>query len=117
VTYVVRGSYFESCNCEAICPCRMIGGVPGGRSTHGICYGILSWLVEEGRVDDTDVSGLAAALVYRYDDDESARRGASSCTSTDTATSTSGPRSRTCSSGASAGVASACCRGCERRAR
>jgi hypothetical protein len=49
----------------------MIGGVPGGRSTHGICYGILSWLVEEGRVDDTDVSGLAAALVYRYDDDES----------------------------------------------
>ena len=46
--YHVRGAYFESCNCEAICPCRMIGGVPGGRSTYGICYGVLSWLIEEG---------------------------------------------------------------------
>jgi hypothetical protein len=26
----VQGEYVESCNCEAICPCRMIGGVPGG---------------------------------------------------------------------------------------
>ena len=22
----IRGAYFESCNCEAICPCRMVGG-------------------------------------------------------------------------------------------
>jgi hypothetical protein len=68
--YHVRGAYFESCNCAAICPCRMIGGRPGGRSTHGICFGALSWLIEEGRVDGVDVSGLAAALVVRYDDDE-----------------------------------------------
>jgi hypothetical protein len=27
MAYRVRGSYFESCNCEAICPCRMVGGV------------------------------------------------------------------------------------------
>ena len=26
----VRGSYFEGCNCEAICPCRSVGGRPGG---------------------------------------------------------------------------------------
>ena len=68
--YHVRGAYFESCNCEAICPCRMIGGVPGGRSTHGICYGVLSWLIREGSVGEVDVSGLAAVLVCRYDDDE-----------------------------------------------
>ena len=68
--YHVRGAYFESCNCEAICPCRMIGGVPGRRSTYGICYGVLSWLIEEGTVGDVDVSGLAAVLVCRYDDDE-----------------------------------------------
>jgi hypothetical protein len=70
LTYHVRGAYFESCNCEAICPCRMIDGVPGGRSTYGVCYGALSWLIEDGAVGGVDVSGLAAVLVYRYDDDE-----------------------------------------------
>ena len=70
VAYSVEGSYFESCNCDAICPCRMVDGVKGGRSTYGICFGALAWLVEEGRVGDIDVSGLAAVLVVRYDDDE-----------------------------------------------
>jgi hypothetical protein len=70
VSFRVRGSYFESCNCEAICPCRMIGGVPGGRSTYGVCYGVLSWRIDDGVVGDIDVSGLAAALVVSYDDDE-----------------------------------------------
>jgi hypothetical protein len=40
----IRGDYFESCNCTAICPCRLIGGVPGGRSTYGVCFGLLSSL-------------------------------------------------------------------------
>jgi hypothetical protein len=66
----IRGSYFESCNCDAICPCRMISGRPGGRSTHGICLGVLSWLVEEGHAGRVDLNGLAAAFVIRYDDDE-----------------------------------------------
>jgi hypothetical protein len=66
----IRGSYFESCNCDAICPCRRIDGVPGGRSTHGICAGVLSWLVEEGSAGGTDLAGAAVALAIRYDDDE-----------------------------------------------
>ena len=66
----IRGSYFESCNCDPICPCRRIDGVPGGRSTHGICAGVLSWLIEEGRAGETDLAGLTAALAIRYDDDE-----------------------------------------------
>lgn len=66
----IRGSYFESCNCEAICPCRMVGGRRGGRSTHGICFGVLSWLVEEGHAGSVVLDGLAAAFVIRYDDDE-----------------------------------------------
>jgi hypothetical protein len=48
----------------------MIGAVPGGRSTHGICFGVLSWLVESGHAGEVDLSGLAVALVLRYDDDE-----------------------------------------------
>jgi Protein of unknown function (DUF1326) len=70
LSFRVRGAYFESCNCEAICPCRMIGGVPGGRSTYGICFGALSWRIDDGRLDDVDLSNLGVVLVCRYDDDE-----------------------------------------------
>lgn len=66
----LAGTYLESCNCDAICPCRMIGGVPGGRSTYGVCLGALSWHVEEGQAGETDLSGLSAVLVVAYDDDE-----------------------------------------------
>jgi hypothetical protein len=48
----------------------MIGDVKGGRSTYGICFGVLSWLIEEGRIGGVDVSGLSAAISCRYDDDE-----------------------------------------------
>jgi hypothetical protein len=66
----IAGTYLESCNCDAICPCRMVGGVSGGRSTHGICYGVLTWLVEDGHANGTPLAGLAAAMTMRYDDDE-----------------------------------------------
>jgi hypothetical protein len=66
----VQGDYLESCNCEAICPCRMIGGVPGGRSTYGECFGLLSWHIEAGSAGALDLTGLSVALACRYDDDE-----------------------------------------------
>jgi hypothetical protein len=66
----IRGTYFESCNCDAICPCRRIDGAKGGRSTHGVCMGVLSWLIEEGAADGTDLSRLPVALACRYSDDE-----------------------------------------------
>lgn len=66
----IAGAYFESCNCEAICPCRMIGGVSGGRSTYGICYGALAWRIDKGHAGSVVLSGLSAVLTTRYDDDE-----------------------------------------------
>ncbi len=66
----VEGDYLESCNCEAICPCRMIGGVPGGRSTYGECFGLLSWHITDGSAGALDLSGLKVALACRYHDDE-----------------------------------------------
>jgi hypothetical protein len=66
----IRGTYFESCNCDAICPCRRINGTAGGRSTHGVCLGVLSWLIEDGAADGIDLSGLPVALAIRYSDDE-----------------------------------------------
>jgi hypothetical protein len=70
MSWRIRGTYFESCNCDAICPCRRIDGAPGGRSTHGVCMGVLSWLIEEGAADSTDRAGLPVALACRYSDDE-----------------------------------------------
>lgn len=70
MSWRIRGTYFESCNCDAICPCRRIDGVGGGRSTHGVCMGVLSWLIEEGSADGTTLSGIPVALALRYSDDE-----------------------------------------------
>lgn len=70
MSWRIRGTYFESCNCEVICPCRRIDGVPGGRSTHGVCMGVLSWLIEEGAAGGTNLSGVPVALACRYSDDE-----------------------------------------------
>jgi hypothetical protein len=66
----IRGSYFESCNCDAICPCRRIDGVSGGRSTFGECLGVLSWVIERGHAGDVPLDGLVVALAIRYHDDE-----------------------------------------------
>ena len=68
--WAIRGSYFESCNCDPICPCRRVDGVAVGRSTHGVCDGALSWVIEEGSVGETGVAGLAVAMAIRFDDDE-----------------------------------------------
>ena len=62
----VRGSYFEGCNRTAICPCRSVGGLPGGPSSFGECFGALSWYIHQGHADGTGLSGLQAVLSIRY---------------------------------------------------
>ena len=64
----VRGSYFEACNCEAICPCRAVGGRPGGPSTYGECFGGLSWHIQTGYADELDLSDLRTVMSIRYYD-------------------------------------------------
>jgi hypothetical protein len=68
--WAISGTYLEACNCEAICPCRRIGGRAGGRSTEGICLGALSWAVMQGNAGEVDLAGLGAVLACRYSDDE-----------------------------------------------
>lgn len=64
----VAGTYFESCNCDAICPCRRTGGAEGGRSTHGICDFALSWWVDKGHHGETQLDGLTVVMVGSYVD-------------------------------------------------
>jgi hypothetical protein len=66
----ISGTYLEACNCEAICPCRTIGGRRGGRSTYGVCLGALSWQIEGGQAGDVRLGGMGVVLAARYDDDE-----------------------------------------------
>lgn len=70
IDWHARGTYYESCSCEVICPCRPQGDRPGGRSTYGFCDFVVSWFVEDGRVGDVDVSDRAIVLAGHYDDDE-----------------------------------------------
>jgi hypothetical protein len=66
----VAGSYFEACNCDAICPCRSVGGRPGSRSTTGVCEFALSWRIENGHFGPTRLDGLDVVLAGFYSDDE-----------------------------------------------
>ena len=70
----VSGSYFEACNCEAICPCRRQGGqkLTTG-STYGVCDFALSWRVTLGRFRDLDLAGLSVVLAGSYRDDEAGK--------------------------------------------
>jgi len=69
-SYEIAGSYYEACNCDAICPCRRQNGVPGGLSTYGVCDFILSWRIEDGRAGETDLSNRSVCMVGSYRDDE-----------------------------------------------
>jgi hypothetical protein len=64
----VAGTYFESCNCDAICPCRRTGGAEGGASTHGVCDFALSWWIERGSYGEIKLDGLTTVMVGSYID-------------------------------------------------
>ena len=66
----VAGRYFEACSCEVICPCRRVGGRPGGRSTYGICDFALGWSIDDGHADEVELDGLQVVMAGSYDDDE-----------------------------------------------
>lgn len=53
----VSGSYLESCNCAAACPC-----VFGSAPTEGNCTVLIGWHIDEGRFGDVKLDGLNAAL-------------------------------------------------------
>lgn len=69
-SFHINGSYYEACNCDAICPCRKVDGAPGGASTYGTCDFLLNWNIIAGRHGDTDLAGRAVCMAGRYLDDE-----------------------------------------------
>ncbi len=53
----LSGTYFESCNCEAACPCVFLGP-----PTEGDCKVLVGWHIEEGALDDLSLDGLNVAM-------------------------------------------------------
>jgi hypothetical protein len=53
----LKGAYFESCNCDAACPCIFLGP-----PTRGDCTLLVAWHIDEGRFGETRLNGLNAVL-------------------------------------------------------
>jgi hypothetical protein len=63
----VAGSYYEVCNCEAVCPCRRSGGRKGGRPSYENCDFAISWWIKQGRAGDVDLADLKVVLAGRWE--------------------------------------------------
>ena len=57
VSWKVSGTYFETCNCEAACPCVFLGP-----PTTGECTVLIAWHIEQGSFSGTALDGLNVAL-------------------------------------------------------
>jgi hypothetical protein len=53
MAWTLKGKVVIACNCDYGCPCNF-----NARPSKGKCEGGWTWHVEEGRFDDTDLSGL-----------------------------------------------------------
>ena len=60
MTWRLDGTYFESCSCDAVCPCTW--SALTARATLDRCRALLAYHVESGEIDGVDVSGLSFAL-------------------------------------------------------
>ena len=52
----VKGNYFESCNCDLVCPCIFLEP-----PTEGFCEAQVGWTIDEGNLDGVDLSGRKVA--------------------------------------------------------
>jgi hypothetical protein len=53
----LSGTYFETCNCEAACPCVFLSP-----QTQGDCTVLVAWHIDKGHYGDTVLDGLNVAL-------------------------------------------------------
>jgi hypothetical protein len=62
----IEGEYFESCNCEVLCPCLLSNAQ--ARPTDGHCDAIVAFQIAKGSFATTDISGLNAVVVLTTPD-------------------------------------------------
>jgi hypothetical protein len=57
-SWKVSGIYCETCDCEAACPCVLLGP-----PTNGECTALIGWHIEKGGFESVSLDGLNVALV------------------------------------------------------
>src|SRR6476619_2308748 len=60
MAWSIKGSYFETCSCELMCPCNM--SFDHG-ATYDYCRVTLVFHIKEGDVEGTDVGGVKLAVI------------------------------------------------------
>jgi hypothetical protein len=60
MAWQLDGTYFESCSCDAVCPCTW--SALTARATLDRCRALLAYHVDSGEINGVDVSGLSFAL-------------------------------------------------------
>jgi len=53
----IKGTYFETCNCDAACPCVFLSS-----PTTGDCTVLIGWHIASGHFEETDLKGLNAVM-------------------------------------------------------
>jgi hypothetical protein len=60
MSWSLKGSYFETCSCELMCPCNM--SFDHG-ATYDYCRVVLVFNIATGEIEGSDVSGLKLAVI------------------------------------------------------
>jgi len=60
VSWSLKGSYFETCSCELMCPCNL--SFDHG-ATYDYCRVTLVFAIADGEIEGTDVSGVKLAVI------------------------------------------------------
>ena len=54
-----KGDYFETCNCQTLCPCIFLSP-----PTEGNCTVLVGWHIESGKFGDASLDGLNVAAFF-----------------------------------------------------
>ncbi|HYB90624.1 MAG TPA: DUF1326 domain-containing protein [Candidatus Binataceae bacterium] len=54
-----KGDYFETCNCQTLCPCIFMSP-----PTEGNCTVLVGWHIESGKFGDASLDGLNVAALF-----------------------------------------------------
>lgn len=57
--WYAKGDYFETCNCQTLCPCIFLSP-----PTEGNCTVLVGWHIESGKLGDTSLDGLNVAALF-----------------------------------------------------
>lgn len=61
MSWRIRGSYFENCNCRVVCPCTVSAATMPADEER--CHVTFLYHIDDGQVDGVDVGGLSVGLL------------------------------------------------------